>query len=151
MSAPDTVDSEDVPCEQGEVAGSVEQLVVLYEANNFLQALIDVLQKELDGTREKECRRVLVLFPTVRWLQFFCILLKHRVGIKNLWAFHRSVPDEKRRARVALFSQGGDPTLHGALFATDAASRGLDFDVHSVVQIGPPSDREMYVHRTGRT
>ena len=39
----------------------------------------------------------------------------------------------------------------GALFATDVAARGMDFDVHSVIQVGCPEDREQYVHRAGRT
>ncbi|MES1905326.1 MAG: ATP-dependent RNA helicase [Paramarteilia canceri] len=38
------------------------------------------------------------------------------------------------------------------LFATDLASRGLDFpDVHWVIQLDCPEDVETYVHRAGRT
>lgn len=38
------------------------------------------------------------------------------------------------------------------LFATDLASRGLDFpEVHWVVQVDCPEDPETYIHRVGRT
>ncbi|KAK0727696.1 P-loop containing nucleoside triphosphate hydrolase protein [Lasiosphaeria miniovina] len=40
----------------------------------------------------------------------------------------------------------------GLLFASDVVGRGMDFpDVSLVVQIGPPSESEQYVHRVGRT
>ena len=38
------------------------------------------------------------------------------------------------------------------LFATDVASRGLDFpSVHWVVQMDCPEDVDTYIHRSGRT
>ena len=41
---------------------------------------------------------------------------------------------------------------HAVLFATDVASRGLDFPgVHWVVQMDCPEDVDTYIHRAGRT
>ena len=41
---------------------------------------------------------------------------------------------------------------HAVLFATDVAARGLDFPkVDWVVQADAPEDKEMYIHRVGRT
>ena len=41
---------------------------------------------------------------------------------------------------------------NAVLFATDVASRGLDFpDVDWVVQMDAPEDEDMYIHRVGRT
>ena len=38
------------------------------------------------------------------------------------------------------------------MFATDIASRGLDFpDIDWVVQVDAPEDTNMYIHRVGRT
>eukprot|EP00439_Symbiodinium_sp_Y106_P026929 s3652_g3.t1 len=134
--------------EVAEVAAPVQQVLVRYKPEEFLTTLHAALEREM--SQEGEMRRVLVVFPTVRWLQFFYVLLKHRAHMSGLFALHRSLSDDRRRARALRFSKGA-PASRGALFATDLASRGMDFDVHSVIQVGPPSDREQYVHRAGRT
>ena len=135
--------------EVGEVSARVDQLCVRYQPEDLTQVLLGTLQQELRSA-DGSARRVLVLFPTVRWLQFCYVLLKHRAGLGSVWALHGQLADDKRRARVALFSRGAPP-VHGALFATDVAARGLDLDVDAVIQVGPPADREQYVHRAGRT
>ncbi|CAE7528119.1 RH25 [Symbiodinium sp. CCMP2456] len=134
--------------EVAEVAAPVQQVLVRYKAEEFLTTLHATLEREMG--QEGQMRRVLVVFPTVRWLQFFYVLLKHRAHMSGLFALHRSLSDDRRRARALRFSKGA-PASRGALFATDLASRGMDFDVHAVIQVGPPSDREQYVHRAGRT
>ncbi|OLP91662.1 ATP-dependent RNA helicase DBP4 [Symbiodinium microadriaticum] len=134
--------------EVAEVAAPVQQVLVRYKAEEFLTTLHATLEHEMG--QEGQMRRVLVVFPTVRWLQFFYVLLKHRAHMSGLFALHRSLSDDRRRARALRFSRGA-PASRGALFATDLASRGMDFDVHAVIQVGPPSDREQYVHRAGRT
>ncbi|CAE7907717.1 RH25 [Symbiodinium necroappetens] len=134
--------------EVAEVAAPVQQVLVRYKAEEFLTTLHATLEQEMG--QEGQMRRVLVVFPTVRWLQFFYVLLKHRAHMSGLFALHRSLSDDRRRARALRFSRGA-PASRGALFATDLASRGMDFDVHAVIQVGPPSDREQYVHRAGRT
>ena len=48
----------------------------------------------------------------------------------------------------AAFRQGGVQ----ALVATDVAARGIDVrDMARVIQVEPPTDVEMYTHRSGRT
>eukprot|EP00913_Durusdinium_trenchii_P008049 g7548.t1 len=113
------------------------------------KAHLEVAQP-VDQAGACEPKRVLVIFPTVRWLQFFYVLLKHRANMPGLLALHRSLADDRRRSRAFRFSRGAPATM-GALFATDVAARGMDFDVHTVIQVGPPEDREQYVHRAGRT
>lgn len=135
--------------EQHEVAGNVQQAYMRYQPTDFCSVLLALLAQELhsvDGAR----KRVLVVFPTIKWLQFFYVLLKHRAGMRGVWALHKELGDDKRRARIAMFSKGAPP-LHGVLFATDLAARGVDFDVHSVIQVGAHDNREQYVHRVGRT
>ncbi|CAK9064949.1 unnamed protein product [Durusdinium trenchii] len=132
-----------------EVAQPVDQVLVRYEPQKFLPVLHALLVKEM-LVNKGEPKRVLVIFPTVRWLQFFYVLLKHRANMPGLLALHRSLADDRRRSRAFRFSRGAPATM-GALFATDVAARGMDFDVHTVIQVGPPEDREQYVHRAGRT
>ncbi|CAE7320631.1 RH31, partial [Symbiodinium pilosum] len=133
---------------QADVAEPVHQVLVRYQSSEFLATLHAALEQEMG--KEGQLRRVLVVFPTVRWLQFFYVLLKHRAQMPGLFALHRSLSDDRRRTRSLRFSKGAPP-IRGALFATDLAARGMDFDVHAVIQVGPPTDREQYVHRAGRT
>ncbi|CAL1134583.1 unnamed protein product [Cladocopium goreaui] len=132
-----------------EVAKPVDQVLIRYDPHKFLPVLHALLVKEMLAA-EGEAKRVLVIFPTVRWLQFFYVLLKHRANMPGLLSLHRSLSADRRRNRAVQFSKGA-PATSGALFATDVAARGMDFDVHSVIQVGCPEDREQYVHRAGRT
>ena len=61
---------------------------------------------------------------------------------------HGRMKQTGREAAVAAFSGTGG----ACLFCTDVAARGLDFPrVDWVVQLDPPQDPAMYVHRVGRT
>jgi len=144
-----------VPSGQDKVAPLVEQLVLSYRADAFLPTLYTAIQSELGSDSSSSSsagaqRRVLVLLPTIRSVQFLYVLLKHRLGMKGIYALHRDLAPEKRRARAALFSRGAPP-IRGVLLATNLAMRGLDFDVHTVIQVGSEGGREEYIHRAGRT
>eukprot|EP00980_Cylindrotheca_fusiformis_P008221 scaffold1736_cov127-Cylindrotheca_fusiformis.AAC.35 len=74
----------------------------------------------------------------------FCRL---RPGLSIL-AIHGKLSQPKRLQVYDKFST----TPHCVLFATDVASRGLDFpNVDWVIQADAPEDADMYVHRVGRT
>ncbi|PGH09191.1 hypothetical protein AJ79_05720 [Helicocarpus griseus UAMH5409] len=56
------------------------------------------------------------------------------------------------QAQRTLASNTFRQAQSGILFSSDVTARGMDFpDVTHVIQIGPPRDRETYVHRLGRT
>ena len=74
----------------------------------------------------------------------FCSL---QPGIPLL-ALHGKLKQEKRTKVYFDYLQ----RPHAVLFATDVAARGLDFpNVDWVVQADAPEDKEMYIHRVGRT
>ena len=74
----------------------------------------------------------------------FCRL---RPGLSVL-AIHGKLSQSKRMQVYDKFAN----TPHSVLFATDVASRGLDFpNVDWVLQIDAPEDPDMYIHRVGRT
>ena len=74
----------------------------------------------------------------------FCAL---QPGIPLL-ALHGKLKQEKRTKVYFDYLQ----RPHAVLFATDVAARGLDFpNVDWVVQADAPEDKEMYIHRVGRT
>jgi ATP-dependent RNA helicase DDX10/DBP4 len=76
--------------------------------------------------------------------ELFCSL---RPGLPIL-ALHGKLVQHKRTK--VYFEFLNKP--HAVLFATDIAARGLDFpSVDWVVQADAPEDRDMYIHRAGRT
>ena len=76
--------------------------------------------------------------------ELFCAL---RPGL-SVMALHGKLCQSKRTEIYDKFTQ----TDHCVLFATDVASRGLDFpSVEWVVQVDAPEDQDMYIHRVGRT
>jgi ATP-dependent RNA helicase DDX10/DBP4 len=76
--------------------------------------------------------------------ELFCAL---RPGL-SVMALHGKLCQSKRTEIYDKFTQ----TAHCVLFATDVASRGLDFpSVEWVVQCDAPEDQDMYIHRVGRT
>ncbi|CAK0798839.1 unnamed protein product, partial [Prorocentrum cordatum] len=80
--------------EGDEVVAQVDQVFIRYEPGNFAELLLDTLHRELTDPDGRP-RRVLVLFPTTRWLQFFYVLLKHHAGFSALWALHSKLSDDK--------------------------------------------------------
>lgn len=92
--------------------------------------------------------RTIVFFATCSQVRhgwdLFCRL---RPGLSVL-ALHGKLSQTKRLQVYDKFTS----TPHCVLFATDVASRGLDFpSVDWVVQVDAPEDYAMYVHRVGRT
>ena len=76
--------------------------------------------------------------------ELFCSL---RPGVVVM-ALHGKLTQAKRTQIYFDFLQ----RPHAVLFATDIASRGLDFKaVDWVVNVDAPEDRDMYIHRVGRT
>ncbi|KAL5730798.1 RNA helicase [Ranunculus cassubicifolius] len=93
--------------------------------------------------------RILVFLSTCKQVKFvFEAFKKLRPGIP-LKCLHGKMKQEKRMAIYSQFSS----EKRSVLFATDVASRGLDFNkaVDWVVQVDCPENTAAYIHRVGRT
>ena len=92
--------------------------------------------------------KVLVFFSTCKQARFVSeAFSKLRPGVP-LRCLHGHMKQMKRVAVYEYFSR----TKEIVLFATDVASRGLDFpDVDWVIQFDCPDDVPTYIHRVGRT
>ena len=92
--------------------------------------------------------KVLVFFSTCKQARFVSdAFSKLRPGVP-LRCLHGHMKQMKRVATYDFFSR----TKEIVLFATDVASRGLDFpDVDWVIQFDCPDDVPTYIHRVGRT
>jgi ATP-dependent RNA helicase RhlE len=107
------------------------------------EAKVDALVKEL---RDSERGRTLVFVRTKRGAD----RLVKKLGNQKVRAvaMHGNKSQSQRRRALADFERGKTDTL----VATDVASRGIDVeDITHVINFDAPEDRDIYVHRTGRT
>ncbi|KAK9918182.1 hypothetical protein WJX75_002016 [Coccomyxa subellipsoidea] len=94
--------------------------------------------------------KVIVYFLTCACVDFYSLALPAAVGDAqlDLTALHGKMKQSQREAKLASFA--ANPS--GALLCTDVAARGLDIpDVAWIVQVDPPQDPDVFVHRVGRT
>jgi superfamily II DNA/RNA helicase len=106
-------------------------------------AKVDALVRELRG----DDRGLTLVF--VRTKRGADRLVK-RLGARDIEAaaMHGDKSQSQREKALARFHSGRVDTL----VATDVAARGLDVDdITHVIKFDPPSDRDGYVHRVGRT
>ncbi|CAK1585071.1 unnamed protein product [Parnassius mnemosyne] len=93
-------------------------------------------------------QKVLVFMATCKQVKYtYDLFCKLRPGI-SLLALYGTLHQEKREKIYNEFCRKSNVVL----FATDLASRGLDFPrVNWVIQLDCPEDVETYIHRAGRT
>lgn len=92
--------------------------------------------------------KIIVFFATGKQVRFaFDSFCKMRPGLSILH-MHGKMKQGKRTEMYQAFIR----TKNAVLFATDVASRGLDFpNIDWVVQLDCPDNVETYIHRVGRT
>jgi ATP-dependent RNA helicase DDX10/DBP4 len=120
---------------------SLQQSYVVVPLEHKLNAIYSFVKTHL------RCKSIVFMASCAQvrhaW-ELFCSL---RPGVPIL-ALHGKLVQTKRTQIYFDFLQ----RPHAVLFATDIAARGLDFpNVDWVVQCDAPEDRDMYIHRAGRT
>jgi ATP-dependent RNA helicase DDX55/SPB4 len=94
--------------------------------------------------------KVIVYLSTCAAVDYFQNLLPHKVLPEDmiLVPLHGKHPAHVREKNFIRFTKATCPAL---LLTTDVAARGLDIpQVDLVVQIDPPSDPKVFLHRCGR-
>ncbi|CAB3254335.1 unnamed protein product [Arctia plantaginis] len=93
-------------------------------------------------------QKVLVFMATCKQVKYiYELFCKLRPGV-SLLALYGTLHQEKREKIYKEFCRKSNVVL----FATDLASRGLDFPrVNWVIQMDCPEDVDTYIHRAGRT
>lgn len=84
-----------------------------------------------------------VFFSTCKEVRFMQRLFQ-KLNI-TVYMLNGSMKQSRRNEEFNNFKNGG------VLFCTDVGSRGIDFNVNSVLQYDCADSVEQYVHRTGRT
>ena len=93
--------------------------------------------------------KIIVFLSTCSSVDYYTkILTAYFKGKENIFGIHGKLKTRRRKRIIEQFFQ----KEHGALFATDVVSRGIDFEyVHYIIQADPPEDPDNYIHRIGRT
>ena len=127
--------------EKSSTPEGLEQSYVVVPLKDKLNAVFSFLKSNLKGKSIlffASCAQVRHAF------ELFCSL---RPGIPVL-ALHGKLAQTKRTQIYFDFLQRPSAVL----VATDICARGLDFpNISWVVQVDAPEDRDMYIHRAGRT
>ena len=107
---------------------------------------INILYSFLKTHKNSKC---LVFLSSRKQVRYFTEVFKHlKLGMLFL-DIHGKQKQGKRSTTFFTFSQKRNSVV---LFATDLASRGVDFPaIDWVLQIDPPEDISQYIHRVGRT
>jgi ATP-dependent RNA helicase DDX10/DBP4 len=120
---------------------SLEQSMVVVPLEHKLDAVFSFVKSHLK-------KKSIVFFSSCSQVRYVLELFSSLQPGVPIMALHGKLSQEKRTRIYMDFLQ----RPHAVLFATDIASRGLDFpNVDWVVQADAPEDKDMYIHRVGRT
>ncbi len=110
-----------------------------------IEEKLDMLFSFLKSHSKSKC---LVFFSSRKQVRFAYQAFKSLKVCQNLFELHGK---QEQNKRTAIYYQFVEKKL-AVLFATDIASRGIDFpSVDWVIQFDCPEDVNTYIHRVGRT
>lgn len=98
--------------------------------------------------------KTIIYLSTCAAVEYFQHVLPSVLPTRNQQAFrlvplHGKFPAKVRLKNFAAFSDSAAPAI---LLTTDVAARGLDIpNIDLVLQIDPPSDPKVFIHRCGRS
>lgn len=120
---------------------SLQQSYIVCEIDEKIGILWSFIRNHLK-------QKVLVFMATCKQVKYtYDLFCKLRPGV-SLLALYGTLHQEKREKIYNEFCRKSNVVL----FATDLASRGLDFPrVNWVIQMDCPEDVDTYIHRAGRT
>lgn len=97
--------------------------------------------------------KMIIYFSTCAAVDYFQNVLSSIIPLSdgqpyNIVPLHGKYPSKVRQKNFTAFANSTTPSI---LLTTDVAARGLDIpQVDLVVQIDPPSDPKVFLHRCGR-
>ncbi|CCH45033.1 ATP-dependent rRNA helicase SPB4 [Wickerhamomyces ciferrii] len=100
-------------------------------------------------------RKSIIYFPTCLSVDYFYSLFKQLTKDNNLndlkfYSLHGKLKTNSRIKTLEKFDSNNDSK--SILMTTDVAARGIDIEnVDLVIQLDPPTDPDVFLHRCGRT
>ena len=132
-------------------ANNLNDMIIPKNLNQFYSIVepedrVNVLYSFL---KTHKMSKILVFVSSRKQVRYFTEVFKHlKLGMLFL-DIHGKQKQGKRYSTFYTFSQKRNSVV---LFATDLASRGVDFPaIDWVIQLDPPEDIAQYIHRVGRT
>lgn len=125
-------------------------LTISYMAIESRTKLVSLV-KILEDYRYKKC---IVYLPTCMGVKHFYAALSKVMDTNSikLFSLHGQLATKARLKTLGAFTQTDSLLYKGVLLTTDVAARGIDIpDVDLVVQMDPPMDPDVFLHRCGRT
>lgn len=111
----------------------------------------------VNNLRNLTYKKAIIYFPTCIGVTYFYSLVKHILAtdVRNdgeddpgIYSLHGKLIPSARKKTLHNFIQSSNQS---ALFTTDVAARGLDIpEVDLVIQLDPPADPNVFLHRCGR-
>lgn len=131
-------------------------------APTSLQLSYMMLQPEFKVTtlltilRDYDFKKVIVYFPTCtsvkHFYQIFTKLISEEDSNLQFFSLHGQLNTKARLNTLEKFINGDETNTKYVLMTTDVAARGIDVpEVDLVVQLDPPTDPSVFLHRCGRT
>ncbi|KAK7680648.1 ATP-dependent rRNA helicase spb4 [Cerrena zonata] len=112
---------------------------------------ITTLLKLLQDYKYQKC---IVYFPTCASVKYFYSVFQRLVNDSGLefFSLHGQLSTQPRLKTLQKFTEGDINIGKYVLMTTDVAARGIDVpDVDLVIQLDPPTDPDVFLHRCGRT
>lgn len=130
------------------IGSSLQMSYLLAPASHKFPALCKIL-----SSLQPIPNKTIVFLSTCAAVDYFQFVLPSILPFRDSQSFrlvplHGKHPPEVREKNYSAFANA---TSHAILLTTDVAARGLDIpQVDLVVQIDPPSDPKVFLHRCGR-
>ena len=140
--------------EQVNAPKSLQLSYIMIQPEFKITTLLDMLSKY-------QYKKAIVYFPTCTSVKHFYQIFSKIPFNKNdndeeedlkFFSLHGQLNTKARLRTLEKFTKGDANTNKCVLMATDVAARGIDIpDVDLVIQIDPPTDPDVFLHRCGRT
>ncbi|KAL6941968.1 hypothetical protein ACO0QE_003131 [Hanseniaspora vineae] len=94
-------------------------------------------------------KKIITYFPTCLSVMFFYKMISHLKPDLRIYSLHGKLNTNARQKTLDNFSAELNPCI---LLTTDVAARGIDIPgIDMVLQVDPPTDSDIFLHRCGRT
>ncbi|KAI4191198.1 MAG: hypothetical protein L6R41_000245 [Letrouitia leprolyta] len=136
-----------------------QKLAIIKGLENQIPALVELSKREI-ARKDEMPFKALVYFNATADVSLAATILRnlknpgesiyhrHPFGSTKVFEIHARLSQRERTVAADAFRRADSAIM----ISSDVTARGMDFpNVTHVIQMGVPSDRDVYIHRIGRT